>query len=188
MPFLSPNQQRQSTKGYLRNKQYNNAVIRQGKKWLKSHDKFVHRIKYRTIIISCGPLGALCFRVVCLSLRVCVCVVIAQLDALPTSMLVNDMLCLLLNWKSLISRWAQVCKWWTRRCFTKLCNFQHSVTCATCLFMPSVIWRCWLGGSKGIRPVKSWAVGCWHGYLSGARCRLAYGLADATATHCLLLQ
>jgi len=24
-------------------------------------------------------------------------------------------------------------------------------------------------------------VGCWRGYLSGARCRLAYGLADATA-------
>ena len=31
-------------------------------------------------------------------------------------------------------------------------------------------------------------MGCWHGYLSGARCRLAYGPADATATHCLLLQ
>ena len=30
-------------------------------------------------------------------------------------------------------------------------------------------------------------VGCWHGYLSGARCKLAYGPADATATHCLLL-
>ena len=30
-------------------------------------------------------------------------------------------------------------------------------------------------------------VGYWHGYLSGARCRLAYGPADATATHCLLL-
>ena len=29
-------------------------------------------------------------------------------------------------------------------------------------------------------------VGCWHGYLSGARCRLAYSPADATATHCLL--
>ena len=27
-----------------------------------------------------------------------------------------------------------------------------------------------------------------HGYLSAARCRLAYCLADATATHCLLLQ
>ena len=26
---------------------------------------------------------------------------------------------------------------------------------------------------------------CWHGYLSGARCKLAYGPADATATHCL---
>jgi len=31
-------------------------------------------------------------------------------------------------------------------------------------------------------------VGCWHGYLSGVRCRFAYGPADATATHCLLLQ
>jgi len=28
----------------------------------------------------------------------------------------------------------------------------------------------------------------WHGYLSGAMCRFAYGPADATATHCLLLQ
>jgi len=27
-------------------------------------------------------------------------------------------------------------------------------------------------------------VRCWRGYLSGARCRLAYGPADATATHC----
>jgi len=26
-------------------------------------------------------------------------------------------------------------------------------------------------------------VECWCGYLSGARCRLAYGPADATATH-----
>ena len=31
-------------------------------------------------------------------------------------------------------------------------------------------------------------VGCWCGCLSGTRCRLAYGPADATATHCLLLQ
>ena len=54
--------------------------------------------------------------------------------------------------------------------------------------LPSVLWRCWLGGRKGIRHVKNGAVGCWRGYLSGARCRLAYGPADATATHCLLLQ
>ena len=53
---------------------------------------------------------------------------------------------------------------------------------------PSVLWRCWLGGRKGILPVKNWVVGCWRGYLSGERCRLAYGPADATATHCLLLQ
>ena len=39
--------------------------------------------------------------------------------------------------------------------------------------MPSVHWRCWLGGRKGIQPVKIWVMGCWHGYLSGARCRLA---------------
>ena len=38
-----------------------------------------------------------------------------------------------------------------------------------------MLWRCWLGGRKGIRPVKNWAVGCWHGYLPWARCRLAYG-------------
>ena len=31
-------------------------------------------------------------------------------------------------------------------------------------------------------------VGCWCGYLSGVRCRLAYGPADAIATDCLLLQ
>jgi len=29
-------------------------------------------------------------------------------------------------------------------------------------------------------------VGCWRGCLSGARCSLAYGPADATATHSLL--
>jgi len=56
------------------------------------------------------------------------------------------------------------------------------------LFVPSVLWRCLLGCRKGIQPVKNWVVGCWHGYLSGAKCRLAYGPADATATHCLVLQ
>ena len=55
-------------------------------------------------------------------------------------------------------------------------------------FIPSVLWRCLLGGRKSIRPVKNWVVGWWNGYLSGARCRLAYCPADTTATHCLLLQ
>ena len=31
-------------------------------------------------------------------------------------------------------------------------------------------------------------VGCRHGYLSGVRCGLAYGPADATAIHCLSRQ
>jgi len=55
-------------------------------------------------------------------------------------------------------------------------------------YVPSVLWRCWLGGRKGIRPVKNWVVGCWHGYLSGVMCISAYGPADATATQCLLLE
>jgi len=49
-------------------------------------------------------------------------------------------------------------------------------------FMPLV------GQQEGHPACKKRVVGCWHGYLSGARCRLAYGSADATATHCLLLQ
>ena len=33
------------------------------------------------------------------------------------------------------------------------------------MLLPSVLWRCWLGGRKGIRPVKNWVVGCWCGCL-----------------------
>ena len=40
--------------------------------------------------------------------------------------------------------------------------------------LPSVLWRCWLGGRKGIRPVKNRVVGYGRGYLSGAGCRLAW--------------
>ena len=64
-------------------------------------------------------------------------------------------------------------------------NGPHSIIA---YIIASVLWCCWLGWREGIRPVKNWVVGCWHGYLSGARCRLAYGLADATATHWLLFQ
>ena len=45
-----------------------------------------------------------------------------------------------------------------------------------------------VGWQEGHPACKNWVVGCWRGYLSEARCRLAYGPADATATHCLLLQ
>jgi len=45
-----------------------------------------------------------------------------------------------------------------------------------------------VGRQEGHPACKNWVVGCWRGYLSGAKCRLVYGPADATATHCLLLQ
>ena len=28
------------------------------------------------------------------------------------------------------------------------------------VYVPSVLWRCWLGSRKGIRPVKNWVLGC----------------------------
>ena len=61
----------------------------------------------------------------------------------------------------------------------------------------TVFYLCWcafsaltllVGRQEGHPACKNRVVGYWHGYLSGARCRLAYGPADATATHCLLLQ
>ena len=36
---------------------------------------------------------------------------------------------------------------------------------------------------EGLPACKNWVVGCRHGYLSGARCRFAYILVDATTTH-----
>jgi len=45
-----------------------------------------------------------------------------------------------------------------------------------------------IGWQEGHPACKNWVVGCWHGRLSGARCRLAYGPANATVTRCLLLQ
>ena len=67
-------------------------------------------------------------------------------------------------------------------------SLTHLLTSLLIYLLPSVLWHSWFGNKKGIRPVKNWVVGYWRGYLSGARCRLAHGPADATATHCLLLQ
>ena len=47
--------------------------------------------------------------------------------------------------------------------------------------VPSVLYGCWL-----LEGYTDWVVGCWHSYLSEARCRLAYGPADATTTHDLV--
>jgi len=40
-----------------------------------------------------------------------------------------------------------------------------------------------VGRQEGHLTCKNWVVGCWCGFLSGARYRLAYGPADACATH-----
>jgi len=45
-----------------------------------------------------------------------------------------------------------------------------------------------VGQQEGHPACKKSSDGCWHGYVSEARCRFAYGPADATATHYLLLQ
>ena len=42
----------------------------------------------------------------------------------------------------------------------------------------------WSAGRASSLLINS-VMGCWRGYLSAAICRLAYGPADATATHCL---
>jgi len=39
--------------------------------------------------------------------------------------------------------------------------------------MHSVLWRCWLGGRKGIRPLKKLSGGCCHGYMSGVHIYMA---------------
>ena len=44
-----------------------------------------------------------------------------------------------------------------------------------------------VGRQEGHPDCKKLTVGCGRGYLSAARCRLAYGPVDSTATHSLLL-
>jgi len=39
-----------------------------------------------------------------------------------------------------------------------------------------------VGWQEGHPASKKLSGGCWHGYLPGVRCRLAYGPADGTAT------
>jgi len=41
----------------------------------------------------------------------------------------------------------------------------------------------WQEGHPACKKLNGGVVGCWHGCLSGARSKLAYGPADATATH-----
>ena len=51
----------------------------------------------------------------------------------------------------------------------KFCVPFFAKWCIDVDILPSLLWHCWLGDRKGIRPVKNWVMGCWCGYLSGAR-------------------
>ena len=70
--------------------------------------------------------------------------------------------------------------------YDMLCDTICYDSCDTIYHVPSVLWHCWFGIRKSIRPVKNWVMKCWCGYLTGVRCRLfAYGPANATAFHLL---
>ena len=41
-----------------------------------------------------------------------------------------------------------------------------------CDIFPSVLWHCWLGDRKGIRPVKNWMLVCWWWWFDWSFARL----------------
>jgi len=52
--------------------------------------------------------------------------------------------------------------YWIQHCTV----LHYNMLCTTLTVkLPSVLWRCWMGGRKGIQTVKNWVVGCWHGCL-----------------------
>ena len=79
----------------------------------------------------------------------------------------------------------QVCSVWLLTC-SDMMNLVK--LCISTTNLPSVLWHRWLGGRKGIQPLKNWVVRCWRGYLSAARCSwFSYGPADGTASPVNLL-
>jgi len=48
-------------------------------------------------------------------------------------------------------------------CGKRQLNLPLVFLCLFCVVVPSVLWRCWLGGRKSIWSVKNSVVGCLHG-------------------------
>jgi len=71
-------------------------------------------------------------------------------------------------------------------CDTYINNVMFTL-CLQCLCLQCFDTIGWVAG-RASGQQKTWVVGCWCGYLSGARCRYAYGPDDATAIHSVLLQ
>jgi len=64
----------------------------------------------------------------------------------------------LLLWLQFITSWT-ICTSFaprSRQIMTPAPFFTERMLCLTSLLLPSVLWHCWLGGRKGIRPVKKW--------------------------------
>ena len=69
-----------------------------------------------------------------------------------------------LSWHSDTSNGRRLIHWpigrarvWVHRIVLQIHHINYSTI--------SVLWRCWLGGRKGIRPAKKWVVRCWCGCL-----------------------
>ena len=48
-------------------------------------------------------------------------------------------------------------------------------------FFPSVLWHCWLGDRKGIRPVRSWMLVCWWWWFDWSFARLIAPVVTTTS-------
>ena len=83
-------------------------------------------------------------------------------------------------------------------CMCRWCMLLDCVVCVSfsvflfvfdCLqcFLPSVLWRCWLGGRKGIRPVKKLSGGVLAWLSVWSEVQTCIWPSWWTATHCLLL-
>jgi len=50
--------------------------------------------------------------------------------------------------------------------------------------VPSLLWHCWIGVRKSIRPAKNWVMRCWCGYLSRERCKWSWFCIWFSWCHC----
>jgi len=149
MPFLPPNQQRQSTEGILTH-------------W---HNYMIHNVDILWLLYS---MVMQCVENVIGEYRPSTETWVGPSARVPATTLVTDKSIVLSVWLS--GQWS----------------LDSSPCCSVpplCLYAFSALTL--LVGRQEGHPAckKTWVVGCWWGYLSGTRCRLAYGPADATATY-----
>ena len=76
----------------------------------------------------------------------------------------------------MLSFWLQLCVRFT----TTHTAINYTILCYVVLHCAFSALTLLVGQQEGHSACKKWVVGCWRGCLSGARCRLAYGPADAT--------